>query len=75
LKPEHVEALRSALADISGGGEVDIAVKIEKAIYRRTAKNRVAEFAVLNASTSRTKGPQVCDAVTTGIAIGLSFRD
>jgi F-type H+-transporting ATPase subunit delta len=32
LKPEHVEALRSALADISGGGEVDIAVKIDPSI-------------------------------------------
>jgi F-type H+-transporting ATPase subunit delta len=32
LKPEHVEALRSALADISGGGEVDIAVKVDRAI-------------------------------------------
>ncbi|MGH6869685.1 MAG: F0F1 ATP synthase subunit delta, partial [Methylocella sp.] len=32
LKPEHVEALRAALADISGGGEVDIAIKIDPAI-------------------------------------------
>jgi F-type H+-transporting ATPase subunit delta len=32
LKPEHVEALRNALADISGGGEVDIAVKVDPAI-------------------------------------------
>jgi F-type H+-transporting ATPase subunit delta len=32
LKPEHVEALRTALADISGGGEVDIAVKVDPAI-------------------------------------------
>jgi F-type H+-transporting ATPase subunit delta len=32
LKPEHVEALRTALADISGGGEVEIAVKVDPAI-------------------------------------------
>jgi F-type H+-transporting ATPase subunit delta len=32
LKCEHVEALRTALADISGGGEVDIAVKVDPAI-------------------------------------------
>ena len=32
LKPEHVEALRTALADLSGGGEVDIAVKVDPAI-------------------------------------------
>ncbi|MGB6326200.1 MAG: F0F1 ATP synthase subunit delta [Methylocella sp.] len=32
LKPEHVEALRNALTDISGGGEVDIAVKLDPAI-------------------------------------------
>ncbi|MGH6852924.1 MAG: ATP synthase F1 subunit delta, partial [Methylocella sp.] len=32
LKPEYVEALRTALADISGGGEVDIAIKIDPAI-------------------------------------------
>jgi F-type H+-transporting ATPase subunit delta len=32
LKPEHVEALRNALTDISGGGEVDIAVKVDPAI-------------------------------------------
>lgn len=32
LKPEHVEALRNALTDISGGGEVDIAVKVDRAI-------------------------------------------
>ncbi|MGH6846098.1 MAG: F0F1 ATP synthase subunit delta [Methylocella sp.] len=32
LKPGHVEALRAALADISGGGEVDIAIKIDPAI-------------------------------------------
>ncbi|MGI8567903.1 MAG: F0F1 ATP synthase subunit delta [Methylocella sp.] len=32
LKPEHVEALRNALADISGGGKVDIAVKVDAAI-------------------------------------------
>jgi F-type H+-transporting ATPase subunit delta len=31
LKPEHVEALRNALTDISGG-EVDIAVKVDPAI-------------------------------------------
>jgi F-type H+-transporting ATPase subunit delta len=32
LKPEHVEALRAALADISGGGEVDIAVTVDPSI-------------------------------------------
>jgi F-type H+-transporting ATPase subunit delta len=32
LKPEHVEALRNALTDISGGGEVDIAIKVDPAI-------------------------------------------
>jgi F-type H+-transporting ATPase subunit delta len=32
LKPEHVEALRNALTGISGGREVDIAVKVEPAI-------------------------------------------
>jgi F-type H+-transporting ATPase subunit delta len=32
LKPTHVEALRTALADISGGGEVEIAVKVDPAI-------------------------------------------
>ncbi|MDQ6870297.1 MAG: F0F1 ATP synthase subunit delta, partial [Pseudomonadota bacterium] len=32
LKPEHVEALRNALTDISGGGELDIAVKVDPAI-------------------------------------------
>jgi F-type H+-transporting ATPase subunit delta len=32
LKPKHVEALRTALADISGGGEVEIAVKVDPAI-------------------------------------------
>jgi len=32
LKPEHVAALRSALTDISGGGEVDIAVKVDPSI-------------------------------------------
>ncbi|MGH6843797.1 MAG: F0F1 ATP synthase subunit delta [Methylocella sp.] len=32
LNPEHIEALQSALADISGGGEVDIAIKIDPAI-------------------------------------------
>ena len=32
LKPEHVEALRNALTDISGGGEVDIALKVDPAI-------------------------------------------
>ncbi|MGH6841656.1 MAG: ATP synthase F1 subunit delta, partial [Methylocella sp.] len=31
LKPEHVEALRNALSDISGGGEVDISVKVDPA--------------------------------------------
>ena len=32
LKPEHVAALRSALTDISGSGEVDIAVKVDPSI-------------------------------------------
>jgi F-type H+-transporting ATPase subunit delta len=32
LKPEHIEALRNALTDISGGGEVDIATKVDPAI-------------------------------------------
>jgi F-type H+-transporting ATPase subunit delta len=32
LKPEHVEALRNTLTDISGGGEVDIAIKVDPAI-------------------------------------------
>ena len=32
LKPEHVEALRNALTDISGGGEVGIAIKVDPAI-------------------------------------------
>jgi F-type H+-transporting ATPase subunit delta len=32
LNPEHVEALRNALTDISGGGEVDIEVKVDPAI-------------------------------------------
>ncbi len=32
LKREHIEALRNALTGISGGGEVDIAVKVEPAI-------------------------------------------
>ena len=32
LKPEHVEALRNALTDISRGGEVDIAIKVDPAI-------------------------------------------
>jgi len=32
LKPEHVEALQNVLADITGGGEVDIAVKVDPAI-------------------------------------------
>jgi F-type H+-transporting ATPase subunit delta len=32
LKPEHVAALRNALTDISGGGEVDIALKVDPAI-------------------------------------------
>jgi F-type H+-transporting ATPase subunit delta len=32
LMPEHVDALRNALSDISGGGEVDIAVKVDPAI-------------------------------------------
>jgi F-type H+-transporting ATPase subunit delta len=32
LKPGHVEALRNALTDISGGGEVDIAIKVDPAI-------------------------------------------
>jgi F-type H+-transporting ATPase subunit delta len=32
LKPEHVEALRTALTDISGGGSVDLAIKVDPAI-------------------------------------------
>jgi len=32
LKPGHVESLRSALAEVSGGREVDIAVKIDPSI-------------------------------------------
>jgi F-type H+-transporting ATPase subunit delta len=32
LKPKHVEALRAALADVSGRGEVEIAVKVDPAI-------------------------------------------
>jgi F-type H+-transporting ATPase subunit delta len=32
LKPEHVAALRDALTDICGGGEADIAVKVDPAI-------------------------------------------
>jgi F-type H+-transporting ATPase subunit delta len=32
LRPEHVEALRSALTEISGSGEVDIAVKVDPSI-------------------------------------------
>jgi F-type H+-transporting ATPase subunit delta len=32
LKPEHVEALQNALTDISGGGAVDIAVKVDPSI-------------------------------------------
>jgi F-type H+-transporting ATPase subunit delta len=32
LKPQHVEALRIALSEISGGGEVDISVKVDPAI-------------------------------------------
>jgi len=32
LGSEHVEALRNALVEISGGGEVDIAVKVNPAI-------------------------------------------
>jgi F-type H+-transporting ATPase subunit delta len=32
LKPEHIEALRTALTDISGGGDVDIAIKVDPAI-------------------------------------------
>ena len=32
LKPEHVEALRTALASISGGGDVDLAIKVDPAI-------------------------------------------
>ena len=32
LKPEHVEALRDALAGISGGGNVDLAIKVDPAI-------------------------------------------
>lgn len=29
LKPEHVEALRGALAEVSGGREVDLAMKVD----------------------------------------------
>ena len=32
LKPEHIAALRAALTDISGGGDVDIAIKVDPAI-------------------------------------------
>ena len=32
LKPEHVEALRNALTEISGGGNVDLAIKVDPAI-------------------------------------------
>jgi F-type H+-transporting ATPase subunit delta len=32
LKPEHVESLRTALASISGGGDVDLAIKVDPAI-------------------------------------------
>jgi F-type H+-transporting ATPase subunit delta len=32
LMPEHVDALRNVLSEISGGGEVDIAVKVDPAI-------------------------------------------
>jgi F-type H+-transporting ATPase subunit delta len=32
LKPEQIEALRNALLDISGGDDVDIAVKVDPAI-------------------------------------------
>src|SRR5208282_3951260 len=32
LKPEHVEALRTALTEISGGGNVDLAIKVDPAI-------------------------------------------
>jgi F-type H+-transporting ATPase subunit delta len=32
LRPAHVEALRSALAEVSGGRDVDIAVKVDPAI-------------------------------------------
>ena len=32
LKPEHVEALRTALAELSGGGNVDLAIKVDPAI-------------------------------------------
>jgi F-type H+-transporting ATPase subunit delta len=32
LKPEHVEALRSALAEVSGGRSVDIAINIDPEI-------------------------------------------
>jgi len=32
LKPEHVEALRNALAEISGGGNVEVAIKVDPAI-------------------------------------------
>ena len=31
-KPEHVEALRNALTEISGGGNVDLAIKVDPAI-------------------------------------------
>ncbi len=32
LKPEHIEALRDALASLSGGGNVDLAIKVDPAI-------------------------------------------
>jgi len=32
LKPEHAEALRSALSDVAGGGEVEVAIKVEPSI-------------------------------------------
>jgi F-type H+-transporting ATPase subunit delta len=32
LKPEHVEALRAALAEVCGGGEVGITLKVDPAI-------------------------------------------
>jgi F-type H+-transporting ATPase subunit delta len=32
LKPEHAAALRSALTDISGSGEVDVAIKVDPSI-------------------------------------------
>ena len=32
LKPEHVEALRAALSDVSGGGDVEVAIKVDPAI-------------------------------------------